>query len=165
MNDEQQAAQSIGKFLQLIKGLGELKPGLESLGSVKQAEQETKSRLSALKIDEAALVNKTQQLRAEVGELEKKANNVKAQGKADGEAELKRAKAEGEKLLEKAKTEAGSVMHKAQQKLVSIQEETEAVQIILNETNTACKAAKQRLDQTNAELDRIVQRAGGRGGS
>ena len=163
MNEEQQAAQSIGKFLQLIKGLGELKPGLENLGSVKQAEQETKSRLSALKIDEAALISKTQSLRMEVTGLEKKAELTKDGAKADGEAELKRCKVEGEKLLEKARTEAGSVMHTAQQKLANLSDQTEAAQAGLNEVNAEYKKAKQRLDQTNAELDRIVQRAGGHG--
>lgn len=161
MNEEQQAAVSIGKFLQTLKGLSELKPGLESLGSVKQAEQEVKSRISGLQIDETSLRNKVGQLRVEVSELEKKMETIKANGKSDSEAEFIRAKAEVEKILDKARTEAGSTMHKAQQELASMQEELSALQVHIKETTAQYKSAKQRLDATNAELDRIVQRARG----
>ena len=161
MNEEQQAAQSIGKFLQLVKGLGELKPGLESLGSVRQAEQETKSRLSALKIDEASLISKTQQLRVEIGELEKKAKAATERGKADGEAELKRAKALGIEMVEQAKADMSALIVKAKADLEEIEGSIERAQAREADCNAKAKVAKQRLDATNAELDRIVQRARG----
>ena len=165
MNDEQLAAQSIRKFVQLMKGLGELAPGLESLGSVKQAEQEAKSRLSALGIDENTVRNRVRQLQAEVVELEKKAKAATERGKADGEAELKRAKAESDAYHAKTITLVKSVESKATDRLNALDEDIAVKQAALDEVNASYKVAKQRLDQTLAELDRIVQRAaGGRGG-
>lgn len=45
MNQEQTIAQDIRKFVRTLGGLSELAPGLESLGSMKQAEQEARARL------------------------------------------------------------------------------------------------------------------------
>lgn len=163
MNDEQQAAQSIGKFLQALKGLADLKPGLESLGSVKQAEQEVKSRLNALKIDEATLINKTKSLRVEITGLEKKAELIRDGAKADADIEVKKAEKLGVTIVEAAKKDMSEFIAKAKKELEVLQEQIANGNEEIRLVNNQVKAAKQRLDQTNAELDRIVQRAGGKG--
>lgn len=162
MNDAQQASQSIGKFLQTLRGLAELKPGLESLGSVQQAEQEVKSRLSALGIDENSLRNKVGQLRAEVGELEKKREASKAQAKVDSDAEIKRAKNESDKYHAATIASVKEVEGKASDKLVALDEKIVDAEAKLSEIRQQTKSANASLLQVQGELDRIVQRAGGR---
>lgn len=163
MNDEQQAAQSIGKFLQTLKGLAELKPGLESLGSVKQAEQEVKSRLSSLQIDEAALINKTKSLRVEITGLEKKAELIRDGAKADADIEMKKAEKLGVIIIETAKKDMSEFVAKAKKELEGLEGQIATERAVLVEVNAEYRKAQQRLDATNAELDRIVQRVGGRG--
>lgn len=57
MNTEQKAASDIRRFLNGFKGLLELAPELDNLGSVRQAEQETLARLEKIKAEIEGIQN------------------------------------------------------------------------------------------------------------
>lgn len=67
MNEEQKASHDIRKLLNTFKGLLNLAPGLEDLGSIKQAEIEARDRLAIAntKADEAQITTKEMIAKAE----------------------------------------------------------------------------------------------------
>lgn len=111
MNDEQSAAQAIKRFLQTVKGLADLAPGLESLGSVRQAEDEAKARLAAAN--------------AEVDAANGRAYEAKLKGETEAKKQFEIAAAELHKFEVKIKA--------AEEKLAGLVAETASVQTRYNE--------------------------------
>lgn len=101
MNQEQSAAVAIRKFLIVIKGLAELEPALTELGSIKQAADETSSRVTKLLAEEA--------------------QQKVALATAKGEVNL--AKVKAKEIIDNANTEASQIIGEATGRAAEVQAE------------------------------------------
>jgi chromosome segregation ATPase len=151
-NSEQEAAANIRKFLGGLKGLLALEPGLESLGSVKQATNEAKSRLTKLQGEEAELTRRLTAALAGIEEATEKAERSVAHGVSAANEIRRSAQVEADRLALETKEGADRIVADARSRAADMDAALANKRAVLNDMNKEIAAAQARLDNINRQL-------------
>ena len=157
---EADAAASIRRFLNMLKGLTELEPELTSLASIKQATQEAVNRadLARVKEEEAnkALVSVLEQ----ITKAKSEAQNLTTIGKKDYEAAIARGEAEAKQLIAQAKSTVEQFRRETMGELESIEAKIREAKSTLEALETEISSAQARYSDIQSKVDSIVRSLG-----
>lgn len=117
MNSAQSGAQSLRKFLTMLRGLTEAEAELEALGSIQAATAEAKSRFSAIQSEETQARERASGIVAAAEEQKREAQALLRSARLEGTNIVSAAKTKAAELMDDAKGAAKLLKDEARQEL------------------------------------------------
>lgn len=156
--NEQQIATSIKNFLEVIKGLHELAPGLESLAGIKEKVAETTAQHDQLKASMDKMTQMLQSARDEHGRVKLLCAKDLEAGRAAAKAEIERGRAEAGKLRAGAGSDITKGQNAAEEELRILNDQIVSTRKQLDMLNTQAGIAEDRRRKARKEFDDLVER-------
>lgn len=156
MSDKFKVVDDIKKLSKFLKGLAEFGDQLESMGSLEQAEQETKNRLAKLQADEAALKESIEKLTIDESIQQGKLMVEYSDAKAAHENMIVDAEAKASEILSSAKSDAESIVAAGNNQLKQLEIQMAGLKSEIASAGLQLAAENEKLEEVKLAIKKIT---------
>lgn len=160
--NEADAAASIRRFLNLLKGLAELEPELASIASIKQAAQEAVNRTALARVEEDKAKAALGAALDQVSDAKREAKELTEGAKANHDKAVIHAGEEASQLIAAAKAAVAQIKQDALGELKSLEAKIAAAKASLKGLEDKIEAGQLKYEETQEKLDKLVAGLGRR---